>query len=216
MKNPLKNVPKWAWFVAAGVGVGGIALRTLQNRRDAAAVEGGTSGTDPSTGQPLGTAPPGVIVPPVIMGGDGGGGEGSAALSDLSGVLGQGFSDVLATAGNLAWTPAEISGLLTTVGSNTTDQLRAIIGSAGGAPQPASQVPTVINVTGPSSAPAAPSVPTPAAARCPTSFPLGSPPNCYKDCKHTDKDAKGKSYCNQGHCYQRGDRVHVRNTPGSC
>lgn len=216
MTNPLKNVPRWAWFVAAGVGVGGVALRTLSNKRDAAAAEAGTTGTDPATGQPMGTAPPGVIVPPVIMGGDGGGGEGAAALSDLAGVLGQGFADVLGTAAGLAWNPAEISGLITSVGANTTDQVTAIFAAAGGAPQSASQVPTVINVTAPGPAPAAPSVPTTTTPKCPTSYPLGSPPNCYKDCQHNDKDAKGKAHCNQGHCYQSGNRVHVRNTAGAC
>lgn len=215
MKNPIKNVPKWAWLVAGGVGIGGIALRVLQNKRDAAAsTEAGTTGTDPATGMPTGTAPPGVIVPPVILGGDDGDGAGSAAMSELAGVLGQGFADVLGTAAGLAWNPAEISGLLTTTGANTTDQLRAIIGAAGGAPPSASQVPTIINVTAPSAAPAAPTVP--GGGKCPSGYPNGTPPNCYKDCKHNDKDAKNKAYCNQGHCYQNGTRVHVRNTPGSC
>lgn len=213
MTNPLKRVPKWAWLVAGGVGVGGLALRYVQSKRDATAVEAGTTGTDPATGQPVGTAPPGVIVPPVIMGGGGDSGEGAAALGELAGVLGQGFSDVLATASGLAWTPAEISGLLGTTGQQWTDQVLAVIGAAGMAPQPASQVPTVIVQTQPTT-PAGPSVPGHA---CPSGFNQGTPPNCFKDCGHCEKRSDGKWQRNHGHCYQDGHRVHMGNdVPGGC
>lgn len=214
--NPIKRVPKWAWLVAGGVGVGGVALRFIGNKRDAdAALEAGTTGTDPATGAPVGTGAPGVIVPPVIMGGGSGDdGAGSAALSDLAGVLGQGFSSVLDTAKGLAWTPAEVAGLVGTSQYALSDSLTSLIAGAGLAPSPVAQVPTVINVMPPAPAPTPAPTPAPAKGICPSGYPNGTPPNCYRDVKHCDTDSKGKKYTNWGHLYSSGKRVHVKNTPG--
>jgi len=198
--DKLKRIPKWAWFVAAGIVVGGVALRTMANKRAADDSEAGTSGTDPATGQAVGTAPPGVIVPPVIMGGGGEQATIDPIIGQLYGDLGStfttGFGRVLDTADRLAWDPGSIIQLLA---------------NAGGSPNPASQEPVVINVTPAAPAPMGPSVPAPAAAKCPAGFPNGNPPNCYKNCGHDECGSNKRLRRDHGHCYQDGHRQHVRN-----
>lgn len=67
----LKKAPRWAWYTAGGLGLGAAAVKLYRNRASAptdttnvpAADVGTTYGT-------MGGTPPGVIVPPVILGGN--------------------------------------------------------------------------------------------------------------------------------------------------
>lgn len=190
MNNALKRIPKWAWFLAAGVGVGGIALRFASARKDAQDAEAATTGTDPATGAPVGTLPPATVIPPVVIGG---GGE-SGATSDtnaLTSTLISGFQSVLDTAGSLAWHP---------------DQVITLLANGGGPPGMAQDQPPPVNVnvqfTPPPSAPA-PAVPAP---KCTGEFNQGTPPNCFKDCYHDTCEGHQKKR-HRGHCYRDGKRV---------
>lgn len=72
LTDSLKHAPKWTWYTAAGLSLGAIGVRLYKNRggiqnqpitNQAGAEIGSVQGT---TG---GGTPPGVIVPPVIIGG---------------------------------------------------------------------------------------------------------------------------------------------------
>lgn len=68
----VKKAPRWAWYTAGGLGLGAAAIKLYQHR-------GGGTATDTTNtpaadiGTTVGTTggtPPGVIVPPVILGGN--------------------------------------------------------------------------------------------------------------------------------------------------
>lgn len=207
MIEQLKRVPTWAWWVTGGVVVGGTALKVVTDRRNS--TEASTTGTDPTTGEAVSTIPgaPGVIVPPVIVP------PSQQAEPDTSAIPLQelyigGVGTLLSEFQTLILDPREQG-----------DLLLAMIGAAGGPPQPAQQLPPVVNVSIPAYAPP-PSAPVPttaaptAAPTCKGEYGKGAFPNCYKDCKHCETGNDGKKRTNHGHCHSDGRRVHVSNTPG--
>jgi hypothetical protein len=77
----VKRAPRWAWYIAGGVGLGAIAIRVWKGR-DA---EPSDSTSVTSVGSPAATAAPSpVITPPVIIQGN----DGSGAMESLAGMIG--------------------------------------------------------------------------------------------------------------------------------
>jgi hypothetical protein len=86
LTDSLKRAPKWTWYTAAGLGLGGIAIRLYQNRggrldqpitNEVGEEIGGIGGMT------SGGTPPGIIVPPVILGSQGDPNIGVGPLQEL-------------------------------------------------------------------------------------------------------------------------------------
>jgi hypothetical protein len=213
--DAIKRAPRWTWYIAGGVGLGSIAIRLYQNRdaEDAAVASGdgataGDYGTGTTTPATTGSSPPGVIVPPIIMGNDGG------SASDLgaafAGLVGGTIDDLTQLAGrsidaqyasNQQWIGAVQESNTSWVGSfgAANQQWIGALAQAGSAPQPVAQNPTpvVVNVApAPAPAVAAPVKGTPAA---PAGYPHKSARGWYK----CEKQKNG-TYL---HIYSTGERI---------
>lgn len=164
--DSVKRAPRWAWLTAAGVGLGAGAVK-LYRDRDA---EPGELVAGEVQGAPdaIGTAPspiagaPGIVVPPVIMGG--GGSETPSGFPDFLGAIGDVFAGYtgllqLVVGGNQAL----LGGAIDNLGS---------IAQAGGPPGQAVQNPTPVVVT----------VPVPQAAPAPLPAPAPAPAPAPKPC----------------------------------
>lgn len=209
IQTTLKRAPRWAWYIAGGVGLGAVAVRVYKGR---ATDTPDTPSNDPTVaGSPLVTgAPSPVIVPPVIMQGDSGGGGNQPDISWLAGLLGtvsQSVDNAVGTIGGLASGDQMLAG---TAIAQTGQIATAVIASGGGAPQPAIQAPPVVNVYMPAATPTPRPVPTPVKT-CPASYPrlkagtAASPATCYKCEKAADKASKYPYV----HVYQDGHRIGV-------
>lgn len=225
--NLVKRAPRWAWFAAAGVGIGAVGVHMYRNR----GAEGDTAQTPTTVGGgttpgPLGSSPTPVIVPPVITQTDGGG-EANAAgiLTAVSGVFAPVIDNlsglVQTTVGsnetNLATYSSGLFSIadraITGVGSNNEAWL-ALLASGGLAPQPAAAQPSVINVNVPSPTPVQTGTATTSPAlKCPSSYPnhnpsrgAPGPKSCYQNVGHDECHA-GKKSREHANLYQDGTRV---------
>jgi hypothetical protein len=171
------------------------------------ASDGSTIGdTSPGSTQPLSTggSPPGVIVPPIITGGDSGGAD------LLASVFGGAFTDFTNLLGIVVTGDQQnLNSLINNQGA-TTGALIDLMAGGGVAPQPVSQQPPPVNVV--VQTPPAPTQATPQVATCPAAFgqynpargPVG-PKSCFKDCGH-EECHNGKKSREHAHCYQNGER----------
>lgn len=74
LTNSIKRAPKWTWYTATGLGLGAVAIKFYQNRggkQDQPITNEIGSEVGSLQGTTSGGTPPGVIVPPVILGGSG-------------------------------------------------------------------------------------------------------------------------------------------------
>lgn len=164
----LKHLPRWTYLTAAGVSVGAIGIKLWKGRAAPDPTQtpsDGTSAGDAYSGsvQPAttGSSPPGVIVPPIITGGDG------ASASDL----GAAFASLV------GGTIDNLTGLVGTVLTGDQANMNALIGNqgaislsaidllagAGTPPQPVivNPTPVVVNMPKPSTPPRVTNPPTP-------------------------------------------------------
>jgi hypothetical protein len=203
--------------VVGGVGVGAAAIKVWKGRdatpADKTASDAGTAADAyPGTGMPAttGSSPPGVIVPPIVMGGDG------ASASDLG----------AAFAGIIGGTITDLTGFMTTaidaqsadtqtwIGAfqGNTDHWIDALAAAGQAPAPVTVTPTPVNITvaapPPAPVPAAPAPPAPAGNGCPPAFPHRSSHGCYKCTKDS-----GPNNSKWTHRYQDG---HIQGNNDQC
>lgn len=177
--DALKRAPRWTWYIAGGVGLGAVAIRVYNGRdaddADVSAGDGSTVGdSTPGTVYPgtTGSSPPGVIVPPIITGGDGGSASDLGAafagliggtITDLTGLVGMTID--AQGAATQTWIGAMSDNTNTWISAWQADRgefLKAIA-EAGSRPLPVAQNPTpvVVNVAPPPAAPvAAPPAPT--------------------------------------------------------
>jgi hypothetical protein len=226
--DAIKRAPRWTWYVVGGVGIGAIAIKTWQGR-DAEEGEATTAdGTPigdryPGTTQPAttGGSPPGVIVPPIITGGDGG------SISEIGAVLSGMVGGVITDLSGLVGTAIDANqqsqsqwiGTMGEIQSNWINNLPMLI-NAGSPPQPVAVNPPVVNVT--VTPPAAPPQQQQQASPCPAGFPKRSTKDgrCYKEVqsceKYTTGADKGKKYLKKGHQYADGTYQHVQNIKGGC
>ena len=186
--DTIKRAPRWAWITVAGVGIGAGAIRLWQNRANPAdststdTVAPGDSEYVGSAGSPM----PGIVVPPVIIGGTDQGAPGLDALQELYfsgvGTLIQGFQGL--------YGPVAESMLSQYERSQTAIVDLAM---AGGAPQRIAETPVV-------------TAPVPAAlpAGCPAGYPTpAGNGGCYKtdyDNRTRDNGKSGSAravWCNR-------------------
>lgn len=152
----LKRAPKWAWYTAAGVGVGAAVIKVYKDR-DA-------DPSDPEVGEVVGTAaapvlagsPTPTIVPPVIIGGNAA--DPNAGVPVLQELYIGAVSDLVhgweALVGPLTST-------VTTIAMEASPNALQALAMAGGPPGLAQDNPTPV-MTAPAPAPAvAAPVPTP-------------------------------------------------------
>jgi hypothetical protein len=196
LTTTVKRAPRWAWYIAGGVGLGAIGIEVYKRRAvDTPAPGDASSGAD-VIGTPTGSAAPSpVITPPVIVQQPGSG-------PDFAGIFGS-FSDIIttgmATIGSLA---AGDQGLAGTAISIAGDTSREAIAAAGQAPAPAVSTPTPIIVQVPT--PATPAtVSTPG---CPAGFPRRTSRGCMKCERNSGSNKRTYPYV---HVYQNGTRIAV-------
>jgi hypothetical protein len=203
----VKRAPRWAWYIAGGVGLGAVAIRVWKGR-DA---EPSDSTSVTSVGSPAATAAPSpVITPPVIIQGNDGSGA-MESLAGMIGVFGGSFDNALSIIGGLAQGDQSLAGEGVT---NIADIAKSVIAQGGSAPQPSIQVPPVITISNPIvQAPTPRPQPTPTAT-CPAAFPRHNPANgapgprsCYK----CQKGVTGDKTYPYVHVYQDSHRVGVKN-----
>lgn len=200
----IKRAPKWTWYTAAGLGLGAVAIKFYQNRggkEDQPITNEVGSEIGSLQGTTSGGTPPGVIVPPVIIGGSNPDPNvGVGPLQDLFVNAAQGVFG--------AW-EAMVGPLQTTQSSllmSSTDTISQIA-LAGAAPQSVG-TPVVSAPPIPQPAPIA-IVPRPAPAPVKVDPCVGEFPNlneangkCYKvGCCST---TKGRRRCN---IYKDGSKV---------
>lgn len=195
--NKIKHAPKWVWLSAAGLSAGVIVLRLYHNRTTADNANTATpSTTTPDTtnlgSQYYGTA--GVTSSPVLV---------TAPSSDVGSSTTQSVFDpspIIDSIGGLLG--GVIGPVQTTLDDILLNQGQTIssLAGAGSAPQPIINIaPPILQAPVPPPPAPAPA-PTPAsnvtAAKCPSSHPLGSPPNCYRTvakgtkCSHNYLDGR--------------------------
>lgn len=222
MANPVtsgfKRAPRWAWYVVAGVGLGGAAIQLYRRRGERTEALQGEIVEGDANGQYVGNNPspmPGIVVPPVIIP--------QQQTDQFAGVLPlqelyigavgdiiQGWQDV---AGGWREVYDPIMGqnqqLIDLLGGSFQQSNEAIlsIATAGGSP---SATPSPV-----AAQPQAPQVAAPAPT-CPPNFPNGTPGNCYAQCGHDEchcegsgKNRKCWTRREHAHCRQNGQRVVV-------
>lgn len=228
LTNSIKRAPRWAWYTAAGVGVGAAGLKLWKNRAVGATDQSATDGT--STGDLTGTgaavltgSPTSVIVPPIVTGGGDSGGSSSSLIDMMSlwtGATQTTIDQLSSIYAPVAAIEADLLGqlpVLITQNQVTPAQLLAMM-QAGQSPAAPSQTPAVINTPTPAAATPAQSTPPPAAPppaatssgpQCGGEYPFASDQGCYKVvCANGRGDyAKGR-----WHFYQSDRKVHVRDT----
>jgi hypothetical protein len=204
LTDSIKRAPKWTWYTAAGLGLGGIAIRLYQNRGgrldQPITNEVGSEVGDPSSLN-TGGAPPGIIVPPVILGGSPDPNIGVGPLQEL--FVG-GTQSLLASWESLVAPLVGTQSSLLMSNADTISQLAM----AGGAPQSVG-IPVVSATPVPQPAPIAltprPALPAPKPVdRCTGAYPNLNETNgkCYKVACCTT--TKGKRRCN---LYADGTKV---------
>lgn len=207
--DSLKRAPKWAWWTAGGLAIGGAGIKLWRDRakpEDAAADPASITGEAVSVG---GGAPgAGVIVPPVIIPASD---DGTSQVVGLFAEISDAWQSVLGSA-------LGVDDAYAAVYMPVADLLPTLItqnANAGG-PPPAGNV--IVNIPQPTPAPApAPSAPAPAPHApsapapdpCTGEYPNQSSQGCYKVvCASGHGDhAKGR-----WHYYKNGRQVHVSNT----
>lgn len=206
LTSSIKKAPKWAWYVAGGVGLGAVAIQVYKRRAvDTPDANSASSGAD-TIGTPSGgsAAPSPVITPPVIVSP----GDNSPDFTGMFAVFGDALNNAVSTVSQLAQGDQGIT--QSTIGG-AFDFARDVIANAGQAPAPAVSLPTPVVVQPPTAN--TPAVVTPAA--CPSAFPnhnaaKGAPSSasCYANCGH-DECHGGKKSREHAHCYQNGSRQTV-------
>ncbi len=203
IQQTLKRAPRWAWYIAGGVGLGAVAVRVYKGR---ATDTPDTPSNDPTVaGNPVTTgAPSPVIVPPVIMqsGDSNGNPPDTSWLAGIVGTVGGSLDNAIGIIGGIATGDQNLAAIaISQVGE---------IASGGGAPQPVMQAPPIVNINMPAATPTPRSTPTPVKT-CPASYPrmngtTPSPKTCYK-CEKAATTNKTYPYV---HVYQDGHRVGVK------
>lgn len=194
--DSVKRAPRWAWLTAAGVGIGAGAIKLYRDRAAPPAevvsgevVDGGALPVGTAAGSSAGY--PGVVVPPVIIGGNGDD-PGAASV----GVLGDIFGGFAALVAQLS---GGDQGIIQTQTETIGDALTGLIANAGGPPGQTVQNPTpvVINLPAPQPAPVA--LPTAGAPRpAAPSYPAYGPDRhtlCWwQNPRNASKDGKGRAW----------------------
>lgn len=210
----LKRAPKWAWYTAAGVGLGGAAIKLWRDRdNDDAESE---PGTVIDSGSPLTMpgSPAGVIVPPVIIRGNDD--DPLAGVPQLQSLYLESMHDVLE-----GW-ERMVGPLQDTQSSLLLDFAGGIldIAKAGGPPRDLTPVVTVAPPAAiepipvaPAPAPAAPApaaapAPDPGPAPCPPGFPNRSARGCYRDEQRTRCECNGRTGAAR-RCWTSRDYLHI-------
>jgi hypothetical protein len=209
----VKRAPKWAWYTAGGVAVGGIGLRLWKNRQTpadtTAADQTATDPTDPNGYSYGAGGVSGVIVPPVIVGSNDGSGEASGLLSSVLGGVSDLTGLVLGSVETLIGPTQESQqGLIDNFGETLSTLAIMNAGSA----------PTASQNGAPAIATPVPAAPTPAPTpviigqtqqpttwSCPSDYPHPgpNPGSCFKDVclKSGDGHGHGKGLW---HVYRDG------------
>lgn len=225
--STIKRAPKWAWFTAAGVGVGAAAIKLYKGRAvedpNQAATDGTTAGV--TGGTPVLTASPTSIISPPVVGvtqSDDGG-----SLLSLAGLYIGATQDVMDTLSNIYGPVAAIeqnwfeNGFPTNPLAFTPDQIITLAGGGNSpqpvvqAPPPQASVPTPVAQPPVQSAPAPAPAPQPVPAatasgpQCGGEFPFVGPAGCYKVVCASGKGDHAKG---RWHFYQNGSEQHVANT----
>jgi hypothetical protein len=213
--DSVKHAPRWTWYTVAGVTLGTVGLKFWKGRAVPAATQtaadGSTTGdTGSGSVQPAttGSSPPGVIVPPIIMGG--------SSVDTGSAIVGPAFTDLAGLLGTVVTgNQANINTLIGQQGQQSS-QIIDLLAGAGQPPQPISVQGPPVNVV--VQAPPAAAVSSPPSAKCPPTFPNHNPANgpvgpksCFKNCSH-DECHNGKKSRANGHCYQDGSRQSLAYT----
>lgn len=169
----IKSLPKWAWWTTGGVTIGAVALKVYGDRAKPADVAVGTDGepvgdtygnsTQPAT---TGSSPPGVIVPPIIVPANAD--SASDIAGAISGLFGESFNGLVGLVGQVVTGQQGNMDSLIYQGGQTNEAIIGLIAGAGGAPEPASMVPTPVIVM-------APPPPSPPVATAPA----GPKPCCH-------------------------------------
>jgi hypothetical protein len=166
LTSSIKHAPRWAWYTAAGVGVGAAALKLYKNRASDPATQVPGDGTPAGTyTTPILTASPtSVITPPVVgvsTGNDGGSlldmmqlwtGAVTTTIDQLTGIYGpvaQTEQDLLAHLPDLLtqnqWTPADIQHIIQAApGPAAAPQAPPVVYVNVPAAQPPVQAPTPV------------------------------------------------------------------------
>lgn len=151
--DSIKHAPRWAWYTAAGVGVGAAGLKLWKGRASDAPTQEATdadptgNGVAAANGSVLTGSPTAVVVPSIVTGGDSGD---NGALTDMMSLWIGAVHDTVDQLGQvyapIAQTEAGLLASLPDMWQHQNDTLLSIIQS-GSAPAPASQAPTPIQVT---------------------------------------------------------------------
>lgn len=224
----IKHAPKWAWYTAAGVGVGAAALKLYKGRASDTPTQAATDGTPAGsmTGTtPVLTASPTSVITPSVVGVSSGNDGGS--LLDMMGLWTGAVQTTIDQLSNIYAPVAAIeadllSGLPDAYQHNqfTPDQIIAMMqagqapaqvvqtpAAAGNSQTPAAQTP--VQTTPPPPAPQAPPKATASGPQCGGDFPFVGPHGCYKVVCATGKGDHAKG---RWHFYQNGQEEHVANT----
>lgn len=191
----VKRAPRWAWVTAAGIGIGAGAIK-LYRDRDAEAAEltaetvSGAPGAI-GTAAPASAGAPGVVIPPVIIGGnESDPNVGVPVLQDLYvGAL----QDIFSGFGGLV---AMMSGQQHELLMSSWGSLQSIA-EAGGAPGRADQNPSPVVVHVPAGQPAPvplPAPPRPGPAPAPPQKPCcvynGHPLSWWQNASHNRRNGR--------------------------
>lgn len=219
----IKRAPRWAWYTAAGVGVGAAALKLYKGRASEDPIQTTTDGTPPGsmTGStPVLTASPTSVITPTVVGVPSAGNDGGSLLD----MMGLWTGAVQTTIDQLSSIYSPVAGIeasllerlpdLITQNQVTPDQLlQAMQGgqaptivvqtpsAAGNTAIPAAATPTQTQAP-------APETPVVVASRpqCGGSYPEGSP-NDPHGCYYTYNAPKGNSVgrrAGRWHIHQNG------------
>lgn len=222
MANILTRAPKWAWYMAGGVGIAGGAFQLMRHRREAVDAQAGAvdaGGGSGGAGSPVGLAPspaPGIVVPPVIIPGQNN--DPLAGVQPLQDLYIGAVSGVISEWQNVAhgwqdvYTPliAQNRSLIDTISTSFLDTNSAMLALAqgGGAPPSGGIASPVVGQ--PAVAAAAPAPLPTCSGATGGQYPRGSFPNCYYEYVSQDCHCEGTGRNRK--CWTRRLHHHKRST----